>query len=95
MRLENRNQSESNLEQDENRMTTPQEPQLAFLEELLFSAQSEMYNHSKVFCEIHRLIELQIEKDHGDNGIQLLYFIDRKKEVTEIKSVGQSNSANW
>lgn len=36
--LENSIQSESNLEQDENRTTAPQESQPAFLEKLLSSA---------------------------------------------------------
>lgn len=66
IRLENSIQSESNLEQDENRMTAPQESQPAFLEKLLSSAQAEMYNHSKVFYKIYTLIEFQVERVPDD-----------------------------
>lgn len=65
-RLENSIQSESNLEQNENRMTAPQGSQPTFLEKLLSSTQAEMYNHSKVFYKIYRLIEFQVERVPGD-----------------------------
>ena len=56
IRPENSIQSESNLEPDENWTTTPQGSQACvFFEKLLSSAETEMYNHIKVFYQIYRL----------------------------------------
>lgn len=85
MKTENNIQSESNLESDENWMIAPQGFQLLFLGNCSLLRQR-CITAARYFIKYIDSLNFRRGRHPGDDGVQLLHFIDRGKVATEIQS---------